>query len=75
MLKLLQEIRGFSDMNRLQHAPKPSALYLVQLRKRMAEAHRPRRRLVIRVELKDAMMFPTPVKITHLTPAAADQRA
>ncbi len=72
MLKLLQEIRGFSEMTRVHPAPKPSALYLVQLRNRMADAHRPtKRRLAIRIDLKDVATLPSPVKITYLTPAAA----
>lgn len=68
MLKLLQEMRGFNEMSRLQPAPKPSPLYLMQLRARMAEAHRSKRRLVIRIDLKDVATIPTPVKITHITP-------
>jgi hypothetical protein len=68
MLKLLQEMRGFSELRRLQPAPKNSALYLMQLRTRIAEAHRPRRRMVITIDLQDVATLPTAVKIKHLKP-------
>jgi hypothetical protein len=68
MMKLLQEIRGFSEMDRLQPTPKPSALYLMQLR--MRPANRPKQRLEISFDLKDIATLPTPVKITHLAKAA-----
>lgn len=66
MLKLLQEMRGFSEMSRLQPLPKPSALYLMQLRTR--EASRAKRRLEIAFDLQDIATLPTPVLIKHVAP-------
>ncbi|HLP77640.1 MAG TPA: hypothetical protein VK327_12070 [Candidatus Paceibacterota bacterium] len=70
MLKLLQEMRGFSELNRLQPAAKPSPLFLMQVRNRNAEMRRPKQRLVITIDLQDVATIPTPVKITHLPQAS-----
>jgi hypothetical protein len=75
MLKLLQEKGAFSELNRLQPSPKPSTLFLIQLRNRMAAARRPKRRLVIQIDLKDIVTLPTPVKITHITSQALSSQA
>jgi hypothetical protein len=66
IMKMLQEIRGFSELGRLQPAPKPSALFLMQLRTRRAEAQRPRRQIEIAFDLRDIATLPTPVQITHV---------
>ena len=66
MLKLLQEMRGLSELSRLQSAPKRSALYLMQLRTHAARTARPKRRLVIQIDLRDTCELPDPVKITFL---------
>ncbi len=75
MLKLLQEMRGFSELSRLPLTPKPPALFLMQLRNKRAESQRPRHRLVIQIDLQDQMEMPMPVKITHVAPKAAEQAA
>jgi len=67
LMKLLQEMRGFAEFGRRHFAPRPSALYLIQLRSHVAETSRTKRRLVISVDLKDHPDIPHPVKITHKT--------
>ena len=70
-LKLLQEMHAFAEMNRRHPAPKPSPLYLMQLRAHMLQTSRPKRRLVVNIDLKDAVDFPHPVRITHVKPDSA----
>lgn len=72
IMKMLQEMRGFSELNRLEPAPRPSALFLMQLRNRRLEAHRLRRHIPVDFDLTDIMTLPTPVKITHLQAEAAN---
>ena len=74
MLKLLQEMRGLSDLSRLHAAPKAPALFLMEFRTRMAEAHRPKRRMIIPVQMADTYDFPDPVKITFLTAGESKDR-
>lgn len=74
MLKLLQEMRGLSDLSRLHVAPKTPALFLMELRNRMAQSHRPRPRTIIPVQMKDTYDFPDPVKITFLTATPTNDR-
>jgi hypothetical protein len=66
MLKLLQEIRGFSELSRMHSVPKPPALFLMQLRDRIAESNRPRRRIRIQIEMQAEQILPDPVKITFV---------
>jgi hypothetical protein len=68
LMKLLQEIRGFADLSRHNFNPRPSPLYLLQLRSHLAETSRSKYRLTISVDLKDTLSLPHPVKITHLQP-------
>ena len=69
MMKLLQEMHAFAEIGRKNPAPKPSPLYLLQLRSHL-QSSRPRRRLAIRVDLRDSLNLPNPVKITHIKPAS-----
>jgi hypothetical protein len=69
MLKLLQEMHAFSELGRRNFSTKTPPLYLLQLRSHLANA-RPRRRLAIRVDLRDSAGLPDPVKITFLKPAS-----
>ncbi|HHY86813.1 MAG TPA: hypothetical protein GYA07_14955 [Verrucomicrobia bacterium] len=69
LMKMLQEIQGISDLGRMQLPPKPS-LYLMQLRSRVNEANRSRRRIIISVDLKDEQGLPDPVHIRHVRPSA-----
>ena len=68
LMKLLQEIRGLSELTRRHPATKPSALYLMQLRYHLTEASHTKRRLIITVDMKDSAAFPHPVKITYVNP-------
>jgi hypothetical protein len=68
LMKLLQEMRGFSELGR-RHAPgRPSSLYLLQLRSHLAETSKSRRRLIVTVDMKETTNIPHPVKITYLKP-------
>ena len=72
MMKFLQEVRGLAEMNRLEPLPKPSALFLMQLRAHVRETSQSRRRLVITIDLKDNPDIPDPVKITFINPARTE---
>ena len=67
-MKMLQEIRGFSEIARRHPSPKAPALYAIQLRTHLYESTSPRRKLMISVDLRDTSPVPDPVKITHLPP-------
>ena len=67
IMRLLQEMRGLADITRRHPAPKPSPLFLMQLRSHLTNTNRPRHRLVIGGNISEAAHFPIPVKITHLT--------
>jgi len=75
LMKLLQEMRGLAELNRRHPAPRPSALYLLQLRSHMAETSQSRRRLLVRIDLKDAIDLPHPVKINHVRSRDTDEPA
>jgi hypothetical protein len=68
LLKLLQEMHAFAEMTRRRPAPKSSPLYLLQLRSHLAETSRPKRRLMVSIDLKDSLEMPHPVRITHIRP-------
>lgn len=70
-LKLLQEMHAFAEMKRPRPAPKPTPLYLMQLRAHMAATSRPKRRLLVSIDLKDTADLPHPVRITHVKPDSA----
>jgi hypothetical protein len=65
LMKLLQEIRGMTDIVRRDPLPKPTALYLTHLRPHSARPGSFRRRLIVTVDPKDHVPLPEPVKITH----------
>ena len=71
LLKLLQEMRAFSEMTRQNPAPRNSPLYLLQLRSHLAETSRPKGRLMVSIDLKDSLDMPHPVRITHIKPDSA----
>jgi hypothetical protein len=66
LMKLLQEMRGLSEMGRPQMPAKSSPLFLAQLRSHMNATSRPRRRLFIASDIQEAHGFPEPVEIIHL---------
>jgi hypothetical protein len=71
LMKLLQEMRGFSEFNRQHPAPRPSSLYLMQLRSHLAQTSYSRLRLAIKIDLKDSVTLPHPVKIKYVKPTLA----
>lgn len=73
LMKLLQEMRGFSELGRRFTAPRPSSLYLLQLRSHLVETSKSKRRLIVTVDLKDTVNIPHPVKINHISPALPDE--
>lgn len=68
LMRLLQEVRGLAEITRRNPAPKPSPLFLMQLRSHLSGASRPRYRLSVSMEHGESAHFPHPVKITHLSP-------
>jgi hypothetical protein len=66
LMRLLQEVRGLAEIRRPHPSPKPSPLFLMQLRSHMSEASRPKGRLLITVNHKEVVNFPHPVQIKHL---------
>lgn len=68
LMKLLQEVRGYAQVTNRRPAPRPSVLYLMQLRGRNVQAAAPRRRLVVVAETHESTNTPLPIKITHLKP-------
>jgi hypothetical protein len=75
LMKFLQEIRGLTEMCRRHPAPKPSALYLMQLRSHVAEASHAKRKLIVTIDLKDSATLPHPVKINYVKPTLAQEIA
>jgi hypothetical protein len=73
LLKLLQEMRGFSEFHHYHPTAKSSSLYLLQLRSHVAQTSHAKRRLVITVDLKDSATLPHPVKINHLKQAPLEE--
>ena len=73
LMKLLQEMRGFSELGRRPSAPRPSSLYLLQLRSHMSETSRSKRRLIVTVDLRDTQNIPHPVKINYVKPTLPDE--
>jgi hypothetical protein len=68
LMKLLQEVRGLAEITGRRPLPKPSVLYLMQLRWQAAAANMTRRKLVINVDHQEAADIPHPVKIIHRKP-------
>ena len=67
LMKFLQEVRGHAQITNRRPAPRPSVLYLMQLRGRNAQATAPKRRLVVvTTETQEHANTPLPIKITHL---------
>jgi hypothetical protein len=68
LMKLLQEMHAFAEIGRRHPMPKASPLFLVQLRSHLAETSRPKRRLIVNVDLKESLDLPHPVRINHVKP-------
>ena len=70
LMKLLQDVRGLAETTRRPAASRNTPLFLMQLRRHLSDANRPRHRLLIAVDIEEAANFPQPVKIIHLTSPA-----
>lgn len=66
LMKFLQEARGYAQVTNRRPAPRPSVLYLMQLRARTEQASPPKRRLIVVGETAENTNTPLPIKITHL---------
>ena len=64
LLKLLQEMRGFSQLTQ-RRAPAKPGLFLLQLRAHLNQAPR-RQRLTIPIQMFEPIDIPSFVKITHI---------
>jgi hypothetical protein len=65
--KLLQEIRGFSEVTNRRPDPKLPGLFLMQLRATTLQKAPPKRKLTIAIQMNDHLNVPHPVKIRHMT--------
>jgi hypothetical protein len=68
IMKLLQEMHAFAELERRHPASRTSPLFLLQLRSHMAETSRSKRRLIVSIDLRDSLDMPDPVKINHIKP-------
>lgn len=73
VMKFLQESRGFSEIARPRLPRQKSALFLIQMRSHLAQTSQGRRRLVIKVNLKDQPDIPHPIQIRHLKSTATPE--
>jgi len=73
LMKLLQEMRGLSELARRPSPPRPSTLYLLQLRSHLSETSRSKRRLIVTVDLRDTANIPHPVKINYIKPTLPEE--
>lgn len=74
IMTMLQEMRGFSELERPQPTPKAPALFLMQWRNRRVDLHRTRRNIPIAFDLKDIATLPTAVAIRHVHAPVAEAR-
>jgi|PlaIllAssembly_1097288.scaffolds.fasta_scaffold428286_2 hypothetical protein len=68
LMKFLQEVRGYAQITNRRPAPRPSVLYLMQLRTRNEQLNAPKRRLIVVSETRENADTPLPIKINHLKP-------
>jgi hypothetical protein len=66
LMKFLQEVRGHAQITNRRPAPRPSVLYLMQLRARNDQVAAPKRRLTVVNEAHANGDVPLPIKINHL---------
>jgi hypothetical protein len=66
LMKFLQEVRGYAQITNRRPAPRPSVLYLMQLRARNEQANAPKRRLIVVSETHEHDRTPLPIKINHV---------
>jgi len=71
MMKLLQEIRGFSEITNRRPPPRSPGLFMMQLRSHLTHTTLPSRKRSIAIQMQDLPNIPAPVKITHLRESPA----
>ena len=75
IMKLLQEMRGFSFVMNRSPQPRTPGLFLVQMRSHLLHASLPKLKRTISIDMQAPVDLPHPVKIKHLkaaqTPLAA----
>lgn len=67
LLKLLQEFRGYEQVTNRRPAPRPPALYLMQLREKLGHGHIPKRpqRVAITADWQNPNEVALPIRINH----------
>lgn len=67
LMKLLSEFRGYEQVTNRRPAPRPPALYLMQLREKLAQGHTPKRpqRVAITADWQNGAEVALPVRINH----------
>lgn len=67
LMKLLQEFRGYAQVTNRRPAPRPPALYLMQLRDNVARSHATKRpqRVSITTVWQNGAEVALPVRINH----------
>lgn len=66
LMRFLQEVRGHAQITNRRPAPRPSVLYLMQLRARNEQVNVPKRRLIVVSETSEHPETPMPIKINHV---------
>jgi len=75
MLKLLQEIRGFSEITNRRPPPRRPGLALTQLRAHLLHENQRRRKLSVTFDKAPQPDLPHHVKINHVKPRPQPERA
>lgn len=66
MMKLIQEIRGLAELTNRRPQPRPTGLFLVQMRSHISQTSVQNRKRNITIEGPSTTSIPQSVKITHL---------
>jgi hypothetical protein len=68
LMKLLTESRGYAQVTNRRPEPRPPAIYLMQLRERLAQNHGPKRpqRVAITTIWQNGAEVALPIRINHL---------
>ena len=67
MLKLLQEVRGFTQFANRPSDPKPAGPLLLEFRAAMRRRAAARRKRTLKIEMREPVDIPHPVPITYLS--------
>ena len=69
MLKLLQEVRGFTQFAQRPPETKPAGPLLLDFQGAMRRRAASRRKWTIKIEMQEPVDIPHPVPITYLSPS------